>query len=408
MSGGAAVRITTSVVVLALVSSLPMAAELSDPPTSSEGYVKLGAFHLRPALALKNVGYDSNIFLTETDTVSDVTATLVPALEAVTLFGHRARLDLLQSVDLVYYLDITSQNHINSLTDIKAEVLLGDFLYQGNLVYDTSRIRPSNEIDERVRQEIGTVANAFTWSRDERNELGVEIKRKTYSYEDGASAFGTFYTDLDRDELTGAILASTQVRPKTDLTLEIAHTDITHDRAELDRDAVINRVVPGLRFDASAFFEGELRLGFMEFKPDDSSHASYRGPTGDANISYRPLARLRLQADYRRDVVFSIFGDNLFFVEERFGLQASVPISHRFRLAAGATRSTFDYREAVSSTDFSGLRQDEVDQIWVGWSYALPGRPRVGFRVVRWDRDSNFEPAVTSQYRVMGEARYAF
>ncbi len=164
----------------------------------------------------------------------------------------------------------------------------------------------------------------------------------------------------------------------------------------------------GLRFDASAFLEGKLRYGLMEFKPDDSSHAGYRGPTGDVDISYRPLARLRIQADYKRDIVFSIFGDNLFFLQERYGLEASVPVSHRFRLSTGAARSTFDYPEAVSSPDLSGLREDQVDEIWIGWSYALPGRPRVGFRVVRWDRDSNFEPAVTSQYLVVGEARYEF
>jgi len=408
MRGATAVRIAALAAVTASFCTLLMAAELSDLPTSQEGYRKLGAFHLRPGLALKNLGYDDNIFFNEANKVGDFTATLVPSLEAVTLFGHRARLDLMQSLDLVYFLDISSQNHINSLTDVKAEVLLGDFLYGGNLRYDTSRIRPSNEIDERVRQEIGTVANRFTWSPDERNELGVEIKRETYSYEDGASAFGTFYTDLDRDELTGTILAATRVRPKTDLTLEIAHTDITHDRADLDRDVTINRFVPGLRFAASAFLEGEMRYGLMEFEPDDSSHAGYRGPTGDVDIRYRPLARLRIQAEYKRDIVFSIFGDNLFFVLERLALAASVPVSHRFRLSTGAARSTFNYREAVSSADFSGLRADEVDEVWIGWSYAIPGRPRVGFRVVRWERDSNFEPAVTSQYRVVGEARYAF
>ncbi|TDI32473.1 MAG: hypothetical protein E2P03_06630, partial [Acidobacteria bacterium] len=66
MSRGIMVQIAAFAAASAFSATLPMAAELSDPPTSGEGYVKLGAFHLRPALALKNVGYDSNIFLTET------------------------------------------------------------------------------------------------------------------------------------------------------------------------------------------------------------------------------------------------------------------------------------------------------------------------------------------------------
>jgi len=403
---------TVPIAVLAAAGLLyftpPPAAELPDPPTSSEGYRKLGPFHLRPALALKDLGYDDNIFLNESDRTSDLTATLVPSLEAVTLFGHRGRLDVKQSLDLVYYLDTSSQNHLNSLTDIQGRVLLNDFLYTGTLTYDTSRIRPSNEIDERVRQKVGTVANGLTWSPDDRNEIGFELKRQTYTYEDAASLYGSFYTDLNRRELTGSLLAATRVRPKTHLTLDLTHTDIRHERAGLDRDAVVNRLLPGLRFDASAFLQGGLRYGFMEFTPDDPSHADYRGPAGDADIGYRPVARLRFTADYKRDVVFSIFGDNLFFLMERFGLQASVPLSHRFRISAGAGRATYDYREAVSFSGFSGLRRDQVDTVWVGWSYAIPGRPRLGFRVVRWDRSSNFELAETSRYRVVGEASYEF
>ena len=405
---GAIIRLSAVLGTALLAAGFAAAAQLPDPPSPQDGFKDVGAFYLRPGLGVRNVGYDTNIFLNSFDQVGDWTATVVPSLEATTLFGHRGRLDMRQAFDLVFFLNTSSQNHVNSLTDIEGKVLFSDFLATGTFGYDSSKLRPSNEINERIRQKISTLGGKLAWSKTERSEIALELRRQRFDYEDNSGQFGSVYRDLNRDETTLALKLRTRLRPKTDITLDIASTDVVNEDPSLGRDAVIRRLVPGLLFDTTAFLQGEMHFGYMQVTPDDPGRKDYQGPTGMARLSYRPIARLRIEAQYDQDVVYSIFGDNIFFLDTRFGLDGSVPVTRRFRLRAGLARTAINYREEVSSPVFTGIREDQIDELWVGWSYALPGRPRMGFRIVRWDRDSNYPPAVTTQYRIVGEATYAF
>ena len=405
---GTIIRLTAVLGGLLLAGWPAAAAELPPPPSAKDGYIDVGAFYLRPGVGVRNVGYDNNIFLNSFDEVGDWTATIVPSLEATTLFGHRGRLDMRQSFDLVFFLNTSSQNHVNSLTDIEGKVLFSDFLATGVFSYDSSKLRPSNEINERIRQKISTLGGKLAWSKTTRSEISLELVRQRFDYDDNSDQFAGIYRDLNRDETTAALKLRTRLRPKTDITLDIANTDVVNEDPSLGRDAVIRRLVPGLLFDATAFLQGEIHYGYMKITSEDPARQDYQGPTGKARLSYRPIARLRLQAEYDRDVVYSIFGDNIFYLDTRFGLDGSVPVTQRFHLRAGAARTAINYREEVSFPVFTGIREDRIDELWVGWSYAIPGRPRMGFRIVRWDRDSNYPPAVTTQYRIVGEATYVF
>jgi hypothetical protein len=202
--------------------------------------------------------------------------------------------------------------------------------------------------------------------------------------------------------------ARTRLRPKTDAVVEISRTAISHRQELLGRDVTSQRLLAGVNFDATALLQGEIRYGLLSFMPADPSRSGYRGPVGRAALHYRLLRRLRLGADYERDLEFSVFGENLFYRRERIGLSASTALSRRFQVEAGGSRSLLRYPVAVSFAGFSGRRQDAIQQTWVGWSYAPPGRPRYGVRVLRWERDSNFDVEDDTQYRIIGEATYAF
>jgi hypothetical protein len=129
---------------------------------------------------------------------------------------------------------------------------------------------------------------------------------------------------------------------------------------------------------------------------------------GEAVIGYRIGTRLRLGLNYERDIVFSIFDNNLYFQRELFGLEAWQSLSRRFRLEAGASRTTVDYPVPVTSGDTSSFRDDRIDRAWIGWSYAQPDKPRYGVRLMLWNRDSSFDVYDSSQVLILGAAQYAF
>ncbi len=395
---------------MAAAASLATAAdgERPSPPAGAEGYLDAGPFHLRPGLALKDLGYDSNVFLTRDDRVGDYTATLAPSLEAVLLLGHRGRLDLKQELDLVGFLETSSQNHADSRSTARWWAFLGDFTYRGGLRHETARLRPSEEIDQRVRYQGGTLESRLSWSRGERTLLAASAEHRRMGYAGDPRFFGNNLSDLDRDETTALLEARLPLRPKTQALVEASRTWIDHRRPGLGRDVVSQRLVAGVLLDASALLQGEVRYGVLSFRPEDPARAGYSGPVGQAALRYRVLRRLRLGAEYARDLEFSVFGDNLYYRRQTVGLSAATALTRRFHLEAGGSRSTLSYPVPVPLPAGDLLREDTIHQAWVGWSYAPPGGPRYGVRVVRWDRDSNLDAEDDAQVRVVGEASYVF
>jgi hypothetical protein len=385
------------------------AAGRPEHPSAEQGFIEVGSFHLLPALALRNVGYDSNIFLSpEGEEIGDYTATLTPSLTAVTLFGHEGRLDIRQAFDFVAFLETSSQNHVNNLTDIDGWGFLGEFTVRGGFDYDSRKLRPNEEIDERVRQKIATLDGELSWSASARSEFGVLLQRQRYDYDADETLFGNSYADLNRDETTLAFQGRSRIRPKTDAVLLLSHTDIAHEEPLLGRDAVMDSFVPGFVFDASAVIQGQVSYGYQTLEPNEPGRTGYSGPVGEAVIGYRIGSRLRLGINYERNIVFSIFDNNLYFKRELFGFEAWQSLSRRFRLEAGASRTLVDYPVPVTSGATSGYRDDRVGRAWIGWSYAQPDKPRYGIRLMFWERDSTFDVYDTSQVLIIGAAQYAF
>ncbi|MFQ5766642.1 MAG: outer membrane beta-barrel protein [Acidobacteriota bacterium] len=409
MSPRPAVLMATLLVAMAGPAAFKLqAAEAIETPSADDGFIEVGPFYFRPRLTFKDLGYDSNVFLTRDNEDGDFTATLGPSLEAATLFGHRGRLDLSQEVDLVGFLNTPSQNHVNSRSQAAWQIGFSDFTYRGRAGYANEKLRPSEEIDERERQRNEFLSGELSWSRSSRATLALLAGRNRYRFSGNPLLFGNNLSDLDRDETSTGLKARVRILPKTDAVMELRHTSIDHTRPELGRDAVMRRLIPGLVFDDSALIQGEIHLGVLRFDPDRAGRRSYSGPVGRAVLSTRLGRRLRLQPSYQRDLVFSIFANNLFYRTETFGLSAFTSLSSRFRLETGGSRSALHYPDLVSFPAFTGLRRDRITRYWLGWSYALDSRPRYGFRVEWRDRNSNFDLEDDTQVRVIGRASYSF
>ncbi|MFQ5669649.1 MAG: outer membrane beta-barrel protein [Acidobacteriota bacterium] len=390
------------------VVHLAGAAGEPEYPSSDAGYIEVGAIHVRPGLELKNVGYDSNVFLSPDQEEGDYTATLSPSVEAVTLFGHRGRLDLSQTIDLVAFLETSSQNHVDSETSSSWDIFFGDFTYSGGLDLLTRKLRPNDELTERIREEDGEFSGQIAWEPSVRTELFFRAEGRTVDFSGDARPFGKSVTDLNRDEVHLSLGGRLPLRPKTDALFQVEREVIRHDREELGRDATAWRVVQGLRFDPQAIIGGELRFGVLHFDPDSQARTGFDGMIGRASLSTRLGRRLVLRGWFNKDLVFSIFGDNLFYLSRSTGLEATTSFTRRFSLLLGGSISENNYAEPVNFSAFQGIRQDRIRSAWVGWSFAPAGAPRFGLQIRRRQRESNFDLANDRQVLVTGNATYTF
>ena len=351
-------RVLAGLILLSVPTATLAAVEPPlQPPDADSGFTRAGGFWFRPRLLMRNVGYDSNIFLSaDEEPVGDWTATLTPALDVLTLFGNHGRFEASQAIDLVGYLDTSSQNHTNSRTRLAGDAGGGDLRFSAESEYRTEELRPGAEIDERVRLQTGRMLGGLAWSGSGRSEIRVRGSVDRYDYSGNETAYGTSLTELNRDERRLTVAGRWRALRRTHLLLEWSDEAYVHEQATLGRDADARRMVAGLRFDPGAVLVGEVRAGYLAFTPDDPARIAYDGPVGTAQLRARVGSRVAVTLSGARDINFSVYGDNLFYDERTLGLELSTALSRRFRLEAGVTRTALEWPVPVAFSDFSGVR----------------------------------------------------
>ncbi len=79
-------------------------------PPDLANYRRWGFLRARPGIELSDLGYDSNIFYSNTQPVSDTTATLSPKLDGLILLGSKAFITLRDQFDYTVYAEHSDQN----------------------------------------------------------------------------------------------------------------------------------------------------------------------------------------------------------------------------------------------------------------------------------------------------------
>ena len=139
------------------------------------------------------------------------------------------------------------------------------------------------------------------------------------------------------------------------------------------------------------FLRVEAGPGRLNFR--DPSQHDFRGALGNAALSYRASARTTIGAAAARDVAFSIFADNNYYVVDQANLNMIYAATRRLAFTAGSTYMIDRYDVPTLMNDYRtiGRRRDHFSFTSVGWRYTIR-RFIGGFDVGYYDRYSNFDP----------------
>ncbi len=208
------------------------------------GFHKLGGMHWRPALFLRNLGYEDNIFRApDADAESDFTATLAPQAEIVSLVRDRAILRARPALFYTAFAEHTDQNFLGGSGNARADLLLNHWSFYGEADYLTTRERPNDEIDLRPRRITRRLALGSRLERAERLALDLQAAQDEIEYkDDNPDASFAFRERLSRRERAARASLAYRAARKTDLVLEAETRE--HDftrKAALTRDARTRR-----------------------------------------------------------------------------------------------------------------------------------------------------------------------
>jgi hypothetical protein len=389
----------------------------ADAGTLQEDFPTLGTFHwgpfrARPYFMMKNLGYDSNVFLQDGTATSDFTATAEVGLRLFSLFRNRGALQVEEILDYVWYEQNGELTHFNNVFQAKGAYYMRRGRAFAELRLLSLEERPTSEIDYQIRRRERSLGAGweFVWPH---SSLRFRMGRDSFDYEAGNEAGENIPPALNRLEKSVTVTGSKRILPKTDLLLEWEGKRIDFiEPAGEPSDSRSRRISTGFLFDASAFIKGSIKVGWQDLEPDNDQLQGFAGIVGDGALVYRFTGHTALEIRGRRQTGFTTAFANIYYIDNGYGATLTQALGDRVAGEVGIDRGRIDFPVPTLAFDeeddvlVSGHRVDEIRAYFAGASYRFSPLTRFGLRLGVWERNSTFE--FLNRHRFTVQMIYAY
>lgn len=367
-------RVTVTVVGMLLFAAR-VHAQTAPPKDPLESMAfRMGPLGISPALAITDVGMDSNIFNESGAPREDFTATITPQLTA-RLRAGRVLLSGFNSTGFVYYLDFADERSINYVLNGRADFDGGRFqpFVAGDL-QDTHE-RLNQEIDVRAGRMGRTGSAGLKILAGPRTAFVVSGRWHDFEFDSGETFEGvSLSTSLNRQVDTYEASIEHALTALTTLNLTAAWQEDRFDDSP-QRDARAFSIVPALNFDPIALVQGTLAVGYKRFEPRSADLPPFSGVVVRTAVTYTLLERTRFEFRGTRDVHYSFETLEPYYVGSGARLQVTYRLTGPFELQAAGSRDRLSYQSVASSLV---ERVDHVDLFSAGVGYRLAENARLG------------------------------
>ncbi|WOF75115.1 outer membrane beta-barrel protein [Parvibaculaceae bacterium PLY_AMNH_Bact1] len=384
----AAVMVLTSEVFAEDVRGQGVAERQYDAYTAPG--VRVGSFVLRPSLTVSET-YDSNVFASDTDEVSDFVTEINPN---VVFESDWANHSLRFEADLEQSLHASEDSEdstdwsvgVSGRVDVLNDTQLRAGVLYGSLTEDRGEPEDIGAAAEPTDYSLFEVSTGVT-QRFNRLSFDVGAEYSELDFDDTPLIGGGFDENDDRDRSVLEIAVEVGYELVADTIVFLRGTYNERDY-ELDIPAVaVNRdsdgyeVVAGASFELGSLATGEVFAGYQEQSFDNPSFSSVSGIAYGASVDWyvTPLTTLRFSADTAIEDTTS--GGASAFESQTVG----VGVDHEFLRNLVASLDV-EYTEE----DFaSSARKDEIYEVEVGIDYLIDQVFSVGVFAGYEERDSS-------------------
>ncbi|MGZ5555645.1 MAG: hypothetical protein ACXW3H_07845 [Candidatus Aminicenantales bacterium] len=350
-----------------------------------------GPFIIQPALVIANAGRDSNLYYTPSNPVKDFTLTAGPAATFYVPIHRKFVLSVYGSPQYVWYSKTERERTWNYYFKGSAQLDFKNAFFSVDGVYSDARERYSTEIDIRPRRkELGYGGSALlklAW----KTSFAMSYRTVKYNYESIDYAGFNLRERLNRQESYANLSLYYQAAEDRRFFIDLEYGRYNFEFAAESalRDAESGAVFGGLEFSRlGRRVRGRLRLGYKKFDPLRAGTSEYQGLVGDTLLSFRLAKILSLRGSYLRDVQFSIWYGDAYYIETRPGVGASLYPLPFLRLDYDYSRGQNRY--PVAGGGGTGVARLDRYDIHSGALYCrIMKNTALGFVVSWWARTSN-------------------
>jgi hypothetical protein len=354
----------------------------------------IGPFRIQPQLVISNAGVDSNIFYSPNEPIKDFTITAGPAATVYLPIHRKFVLSAYGSPQYVWYSKTERERTWNYYLKGAAQLSLKNIFFSLDGVYSDARERWNTEIDIRPRRKEEGYGGSALVRLAHKTSFSLGYRTVRYDYE--SVVYGDDFDVRERlnrresyADVTFFRQASTQRRAF--LSFEYGRYEFEFETQAAVGNSRSGAVYAGLEFSRlGRRVRGTVRLGYKVFDVLAADGPDHRGIVGDSQLWIRVAKPLVIRASYVRDVRFSLWYNNPYYIESRPGVGASV---YPFRFL----RLDYDYsmgRNRYPLTGGGGPEEKRLDQFAIqsaGIYFRIKKTVALGFIASWWTRDSNLD-----------------
>jgi len=353
-----------------------------------------GPVRIQPQLVISNAGIDSNIFYSPSDPIKDFTVTAGPAATIFLPIHRKFVLSAYGSPQYVWFSKTERERTWNYYLNGAAQLSLKNVFFSLDGVYSDARERWNTEIDIRPRRKETGYGGSMLVNLAHRTSLSGAYRTVKYDYDSVIYQGGFDVRErLNRQETYANLSFFYQAASQRRFFIDLEYGDYRFDFAS---QAAIGDARSGAAYAGLALsplgrrVRGRVRIGYKKYDVRAADGPDYQGIVGDSQLSIRLAKPFVIRGSYVRDVRFSLWYNNPYYVESRPGAGASVYLFRFLRL-------DYDYsigRNRYPLVGGGGPEEKRLDEYSVhsaGIYFRIRKAVALGFIASWWARDSNLD-----------------
>ena len=353
-----------------------------------------GPFRIQPSLVISNAGVDSNVFYSPAAPIKDFTITAGPAATLYVPIHRKFVLSASGSPQYVWYSKTDRERTWNYYFNGAAQLSLKNVFFSLEGTYSDARERWNTEIDIRPRRKEegygGSVLVKAAW------KTSFLLGYRTAKYDYASVVYGDSFDlreRLNRRESYANFSLFYQAGSQRRFFLDFEYGLYKFEFATQAAigDSRSGAAYAGLEFSPlGRRVRGRIRVGYKKFDVRNPEGADYQGIVGDSQLSVRLAKPFVIRGSYVRDVRFSLWYGNPYYIESRPGVGVSF---YPFRFL----RLDYDYSLGRNRYPVAGgggpdvKRLDEYSIHSAAVYFRIKKSVALGFIASWWVRNSNLD-----------------
>ncbi len=277
-----------------------------------------GPLFVKMALALEQVGYDSNLFNDEEDATGAFSMTLAPQLEVMLPVGAHQLFQASGKLGLVAFSESPPGNYINVYGGVRYDLYRKRVHFSLTDHFARDRRRFNVEFNQRILMNSNEASAEVAVRLANRLHSGFNYHLNSVRFDSGAELEdqpGLSLSEiLDRDEHKAGWRSRYGISSRSTATLDLDYTDYRFKMPDNIRESYEWSASTGIEINEPAVISGVAQIGYTVFRGRVVEDQDFDGVLWNAALTWKMSQRFHLLLESRRDRVFSAYTDNLYFL----------------------------------------------------------------------------------------------